>query len=139
MDSGWNGESVHGPQGHGDREQQSWEGSGKLSSSTISFRICLQCRRPGFDPWMRKIPWRREWLPTPVFLPGEIHGQRSRQATWGYKESDTTERLTLYRSRGIVSTAPTGAVVSSPSSFKEGTNVNPISTGRVSKNWRPYF
>ena len=39
--------------------------------------ICLQCRRPGFHPLIRKIPWRREWLPTPVFLPGESHGQRS--------------------------------------------------------------
>ena len=29
-------------------------------------RICLPCKRPGFDPWVRKIPWRREWLPTPV-------------------------------------------------------------------------
>ena len=37
-------------------------------------RICLQCRRPGFDPWVWKIPWRREWLLTPVFLPGEFHG-----------------------------------------------------------------
>ena len=34
------------------------------------------CRRPGFDPWVRKIPWRRERLPIPVFLPGEFHGQR---------------------------------------------------------------
>ena len=33
--------------------------------------------RPRFDPWIRKIPWRREWLPIPVFLPGESHGQRS--------------------------------------------------------------
>jgi len=32
---------------------------------------------PGFDPWVRKTPWRREWLPTPVFLPRESHGQRS--------------------------------------------------------------
>ena len=40
-------------------------------------KICLQCRRPGFDPWFRKIPWRREWPPTPVLLPGEFHGQRS--------------------------------------------------------------
>ena len=31
----------------------------------------------GFDPWVRKIPWRRKWQPTPVFLPGESHGQRS--------------------------------------------------------------
>ena len=37
----------------------------------------LQCRRPGSDPWVGKIPWRRAWQPTPVFLPGESHGQRS--------------------------------------------------------------
>ena len=37
-------------------------------------RIHLQCRRPGFDPWAGKIPWRRERLPTPVFRPGEFHG-----------------------------------------------------------------
>ena len=36
-----------------------------------------QCRRHGFDPWSRKIPWRRKWQPTPVFLPGESHGQRN--------------------------------------------------------------
>ena len=40
-------------------------------------KICQQCRRRGFDPWVGKIPWRREWLPTPVFLPGELQGQRS--------------------------------------------------------------
>ena len=34
-------------------------------------------RRPGFDPWVGKIPWRRKWKPTPVFLPGESLGQRS--------------------------------------------------------------
>ena len=44
-------------------------------------RICLQCRRPGFDPCFGKIPWKREWLPTPVFLPGEFHGQRL-QSMW---------------------------------------------------------
>ena len=44
-----------------------------------------------------KIPWRRERLPTPVFLPGEFHGQRSLAgySPWGHKESDTTERLSL--------------------------------------------
>ena len=36
------------------------------------WRICLECRWPGFDPWVRKIPWRRKWLPTLVFLPGEF-------------------------------------------------------------------
>ena len=58
--------------------------------------ICLQCRRLGFDPWVGKIPWRREWQPTPVLLPGESHGQRSLvgYSPWGHKESDMTERLT---------------------------------------------
>ena len=36
-------------------------------------RICLQCRRPGFDPWVGKIPWEREWQPVPVSLPREFH------------------------------------------------------------------
>ena len=40
-------------------------------------RICLQCGRPGFSPWVEKIPWRKERVPTPVFWPGEFHGQRS--------------------------------------------------------------
>ena len=51
---------------------------------------CPQCRRPGFDPWVGKIPWRRERLPPPVFWPGEFHGLYS---PWGCKESDMTEQL----------------------------------------------
>ena len=60
-------------------------------------RSCLQCRRPRSDPWVRKIPWRREWLSTPMFLPGESHGQRSLagHSPWGRRKSDTTERLAL--------------------------------------------
>ena len=38
---------------------------------------CRRCRRRWFDPWVRKIPWSRKWQPTPVFLPGKFHGQRS--------------------------------------------------------------
>ena len=40
-----------------------------------------------FDLWVRKIPWRREWQPTPVFLPGEFHGQRSLEgySQWGHR------------------------------------------------------
>ena len=58
-------------------------------------RICLQYGRPGFVPWVVKSPWRREQLPTPVFWPGEFHGQRSLlgYSPWGCKESDTTEPL----------------------------------------------
>jgi len=37
----------------------------------------LQCRRSRFSPWVGKIPWRRKWLPTPVFLLREFHGQRT--------------------------------------------------------------
>ena len=57
--------------------------------------ICLQCRRPGFDPWVGKIPWRRKWQPPPVLLPGKSHGRRSLvgYSPWGCKESDMTERL----------------------------------------------
>ena len=55
-------------------------------------KICLQCRRPRFDPWVGKISWRRERLPTSVFWLGEFHELYS---PWGHKESDTTERLSL--------------------------------------------
>ena len=50
----------------------------------------------GFNPWKRKILWKREWLPTPVLLPGEYHRQRSRAdySPWGHKESYMTELLT---------------------------------------------
>ena len=56
---------------------------------------CLECGRSGFDPWVRKIPWRRKWQPTPVLLPGKSSGQRSLKgcSSWGRKESDSTERL----------------------------------------------
>jgi len=45
---------------------------------------------PRFDPWVRKIPWRKEWQTTPVFFPGEFHGQRglASYSPWGYKELD---------------------------------------------------
>ena len=57
--------------------------------------LCLQCRRPGFNPWIGKISWRRKWQPTPVFLPGKSLGWRNLvgYSPWGHKESDTTERL----------------------------------------------
>ena len=51
--------------------------------------------------WVRSLGWRREWLPTPVFWPGEFHGQWSLAgySPQGRKESDTTERLSLARKR----------------------------------------
>ena len=56
--------------------QYSW------ASLMAQLLVCLQCGRPGLDPWVGKIPWRRERLPTPVFWLGE---------TMGHKELDVTE------------------------------------------------
>ena len=59
---------------------------------------CLPAmQETGFNPWVGKIPWRRKWQPTPVFLPGESQGQRSLAgySPWGRKELDTTEQLHL--------------------------------------------
>ena len=49
--------------------------------------ICLQYGRPGFNPWVGKISWRRKWQPTPVFLPGESQGRKSLAgySPWGRK------------------------------------------------------
>ena len=59
---------------------------------------CRRCERSGIYPWVKKIPWRRAWQPTPVSLPGEFHGQRSLAgySPWGCKESDTTEQLSKH-------------------------------------------
>ena len=64
-----------------------WWFSGKEST--------CQCRRCKFNPWVRKIPWRWAWQFTPVFLPGESHGQRHLvgYSPWGRKESVVTEQL----------------------------------------------
>ena len=60
--------------------------------------------RPGFNPWVVKIPWRRKWQPTPVLLPGKFHGLRSLAdySPWGYKEWDTIELLHFYFPAGRV-------------------------------------
>ena len=61
-------------------------------------RNLLHCRGPGFNLWVRKIPWRKEQLLTPVFLPGESHGQRSLMgySPCGHKEPDKTEQLNTH-------------------------------------------
>jgi len=54
-------------------------------------------KRPGFDPWVGKIPWRRAWQPTPVFLPGKSPGQRSLvgYGSWGCKEWEKLKGLSM--------------------------------------------
>ena len=71
----------------------------KLSLQTLRFPVAHPVKdlpaigKPGFDPWVGKIPWRRERLLTPVSWPREFHGLHS---PWGHKESDTTEQLSLH-------------------------------------------
>ena len=68
-----------------------------LGLNTFLFLVplCPQCRRPGFDPWVWQIPWRRNWQPTPVLLPRKFHGWRTLVgcSPWDHKAWDTTERL----------------------------------------------
>ena len=54
---------------------------------------CRRCKRCSFNPWVGKMPWKRAWQPTPVFLPGGSHGQRNlaHYSPWGRKELDMTE------------------------------------------------
>ena len=71
-----------------------------------------QCRRLGFDPWVRKIPWKRKWQPTPVLLPGKSHGRRNLAGytPWGHKRvghnlATKTTRATsgIWVDEGIIS------------------------------------
>ena len=67
-------------------------GRGFPGGIVVKNLLTRRCRGPGFSPWVRKFPWRRKWQPTPVFLPGEFHGQ-GRLAGYspqGCKELDTT-------------------------------------------------
>jgi len=58
-----------------------------------------QCRRHRFDPWVGKIPWKKKWQPSPVFVPGESHGTRSLAGyiPQGHKASDITEQQSTHR------------------------------------------
>ena len=58
---------------------------------------CRRCERCQFNPWIGQIPWERKLQSTPVFLPGESHGQRSLAgySPWGHKESNMTEATHL--------------------------------------------
>ena len=77
----------------------------QIDHKCVGFQLCWWCSgkasacrhrsrgRCGFDPWVRKIPCRRKWQSTPVFLPGTSHGQRSLAgcSLWGRRESEMTE------------------------------------------------
>ena len=69
---------------------QGFPGGASGKGHTCQFRRCKRC---GFDPWVRKIPWRRAWQPIPLLLPVETHGQRSlgNCSSQGHKELDMTK------------------------------------------------
>ena len=84
-------------------DRRRWEVNRKSRNHSLS---CLggsdgkQCRRPGFDPWVEKIPWRRTWLPTPLFFPGESPWTEEPGGLqpMGLQELDTTEWLSTQHS-----------------------------------------
>ena len=108
--------SLPGPLSMGSSRQEHWSalpcppprdlhnpgikpGSSALQADSLllSHQERPQCRTR-FNSWVEKIPWRREWQPTPIFLPGEFQGQRSLvgYSPQGCKESDTTEWLNMH-------------------------------------------
>ena len=95
---------------------------------------CLQCKRPGFHPWVKKIPWRKECQPTLVFLPGEVHGQWSlvgyspqchlvqriyspKNQTW------LTNTFTFHFQQGKLLSVPQSIKSGSPRGFPGGSEV----------------
>ena len=62
------------------------------------YKFHLQCRRRDLDLWVEKIPWRKEWQPTPVFFLGESDGQRrlADYSPWGRQELDMTQQLSMH-------------------------------------------
>ena len=83
-----------------------WRGFSNDSEST--------CNSGNTGDRVRKIPWKREWLPTPVFLPGESHEQKSLvgYSPSGHKKTDTTERLSTAQSFSCENIPPSHVVVS---------------------------
>ena len=102
MDRGAWGGGCYSPWGH--KESDTTERLSTTQHSSIFLpgglprwlsgrKPACQCKRCGFEPWVGKIPWRRKWQPTPVFLPEKSHGQRKLAGSWGHKKLDTTEQL----------------------------------------------
>ena len=67
-----------------------------------SARQCRRCKRCGYSPWVREILWRRKWQPTPIFLPGESHGQRSLvgYSPWGCRVRHNWSNLACTHTQG---------------------------------------
>ena len=84
---------------------------GGASGEELTCR-CRRHKRPRFNPWVGKVPWRRAWQPTPVFLPGESHGQRS-HLTCPHDSSYCISLLLTFLNLNVIS----GSGFSSTNSF----------------------
>jgi len=89
----WAWESPDGSEGRKPRRGGQQCTARFVGASGHVLTVARRHKRCRFDPWVGKIPWRRAWQPTPVFLPGEFHGQRSLAGygPQGRKESYMTE------------------------------------------------
>ena len=85
---------------------------------------CRRCKRLGFDPWVRKIPWRRTWQSTPAFLPGEPHGRGEDWASQGQPkgkaEIPVVSRESRRNSRKITWFPPLGKMRPLPATASQG-------------------
>ena len=88
----------------GKQMDETWGFPGGVSGKESACQSRRHKRRR-FNPWVTKIPWRRAWQITPVFLPGEFHGQRSLvgYSPWSHKKLDTTEQAPMGRNGYFVS------------------------------------
>ena len=94
-------------------------------------------KRGEFDPWVRKIPWRRAWQLTPVFLPGESHGQRSLAgcSPRGHRESDRTVWVSTARAWGAVIIRPWRWLLLSTDFFCGDENVLTLTVVMATQLW----
>ena len=83
-----------------------------VPGSSEAKKSSCQCRRCGFHPRVERIPWRRKWQPTPVFLPGKSHGQRSLAgfSPWGHKRVKNNLATELQLSLKTVLSTPNPAL-----------------------------
>ena len=81
-----------------------YDGVPRWHSSKESTCQWRRYRRHGFDSWIRKIPWRRKWLPTPAFLPGKFHEQRMGHSPLVCKKLNMTEHACSQRHTYVIYT-----------------------------------
>ena len=98
-----------------------------LDRTVCLWRIHQQCRRPGFNPWVGKIPWRSKWQLTPILLPGKFHGWRSLVGSgpWSHKvEQSPWSRTRLNSFTGSTSRYIIQKIVSTDSNRHLNTSVH---------------